>query len=251
MNKYIVTCASNNNSGGLIIDIFIVSNDNKEKTKIGSYTRDYKAFGIQTFYPFLLNGKEYALYSKNYTATRVMSLPNCKDLGGEEPDSIGFCPVEFYVPLKEKQDEPYEHYPFGFVAGCHWGDDSSWKIQYLDLSNVANGIIKREARFGYIELPTGIALENAISINNWSDNDSEPYTINIAATDRYHLKCDYSISRYFGNDTFNNVMQTIKTQGLKTFANIVCDNYEWFSSKQGHVFSNDEQKFYSVCKSLL
>lgn len=25
---------------------------------------------------------------------------------------------------------------FGFVWGCIWGDDSSWKVQYLDLSRI-------------------------------------------------------------------------------------------------------------------
>ena len=28
----------------------------------------------------------------------------------------------------------------GFVAGCVWGDDSSWKIEYLDLSKADEGI---------------------------------------------------------------------------------------------------------------
>jgi hypothetical protein len=41
---------------------------------------------------------------------------------------------------------------FGFVWGCHWGDDSSWKVQYLDLSQVQQGVIRREERFGYVEL---------------------------------------------------------------------------------------------------
>ena len=41
---------------------------------------------------------------------------------------------------------------FGFVWGCEWGDDSSWKIQYLDLRKVQQGVIVRSDRFGYVEL---------------------------------------------------------------------------------------------------
>jgi hypothetical protein len=112
-----------------------------------------------------------------------MELPSCRDIGGEEPHSAGFCPVDFFVPsyiLEEHKspdgrievsprNEPDEetmrdsthskvisprlYYPFGFVAGCIWGDDSSWKIEYLDLSAVDKGEIRRHARFGYIEMP--------------------------------------------------------------------------------------------------
>jgi hypothetical protein len=35
-----------------------------------------------------------------------------------------------------------------------WGDDSSWKLQYLDLSQIRQGIIHRDDRFGYVELAT-------------------------------------------------------------------------------------------------
>jgi hypothetical protein len=60
------------------------------------------------------------------------------------------------------------HFPdrvHGFVAGCVWGDDSSWKIQYLDLSRADEGIIKREERFGYIELPSHLTLDKAVDLD--------------------------------------------------------------------------------------
>jgi hypothetical protein len=47
------------------------------------------------------------------------------------------------------------------VAGCVWGDDTSWKVQYLDLSRARQGIVTRDDRLGYIELPAGIRLANA------------------------------------------------------------------------------------------
>jgi hypothetical protein len=130
--------------------------------KVGEYERNYCL--MDTFFPFEQNGKHFALYSKEYTATRVMSLPDCKDLCGEEEDSVGFCPVEFYVPY-DPEDGITGH--FGFVAGCIWGDDSSWKIQYLDLANIEAGVMTNTSRFGYIELPSGLSLKEAISFRLW------------------------------------------------------------------------------------
>lgn len=56
----------------------------------------------------------------------------------------------------------------GFVAGCIWGDDSSGKVQVVDLSNVAANIIAREARFGYCELPDGRSLRDVLNFREWS-----------------------------------------------------------------------------------
>jgi hypothetical protein len=91
-------------------------------------------------------GRWFALYSPDYPATRVMELPSCKDLGGEEPLSHGFCPIDYYIPYDHPDVEAAgDAGRFGFVAGCIWGDDSSWKIQYLDLSDAAGGILVRKA----------------------------------------------------------------------------------------------------------
>ena len=169
--------------------------------KIGEYARNYQDFGAQTFCPFLQDGKWYALYSSDYTATRVMWLsssrrnkpgsirtPRWGDLCGEEPDSFGFCPVDYFVPfgedykdIKWEDKEGKEHIiktsqingKIGFVAGCVWGDDSSWKIQVLDLSNIAKGEFKRDDRFGYIELPEGMRLKDAIVLRHY--DEEEPF----------------------------------------------------------------------------
>jgi hypothetical protein len=80
----------------------------------------------------------------------------------------GFCPVGFYVPdwwdvndgsvlMASKHWSTDDEWPtgtFGFVWGCYWGDDSSWKVQCLDLTRIQEGIIGRDERFGYIELAT-------------------------------------------------------------------------------------------------
>lgn len=167
------------------------------KNIIGSYTRNYSSM-YRTFHPFKLRDKWFALYSPNYTATRIMSLPDCKDIGGEESKSNGFCPTDYYVPdlyyysiehedtcerkklittgkctcSKEWSVMSNEKYIVkhiserihGFVAGCVWGDDSSWKIQYLDLSRAAEGIIIRSDKFGYLELPSNLNLDTAIDL---------------------------------------------------------------------------------------
>ena len=46
--------------------------------KVGEYVRNYSF--KNEFFPFQQDGKWYALYSPDYTATRVLSLPDCRDL---------------------------------------------------------------------------------------------------------------------------------------------------------------------------
>lgn len=162
------------------------------ETQIGEYIRNYSGL-FNTFEPFLLNGKPYALYSRDYTATRVMELPSCRDLGGEEHETWGFCPREYHAPWfvqrfyanKDGEQRPYtlgnhdfdngkqlkpddvvQFYPFVFVAGCIWGDDSSDKVQIIDVSEADKGIIRREERFGYIEVPYNTSLRSAIRMSS-------------------------------------------------------------------------------------
>jgi hypothetical protein len=168
-------------------------------TQIGEYERNFPRYAEETFEPFEIDGAWYALYSPQYTATRVMSLPDCRDIGGEEPVSHGFCPVELYVPRYRKvawrsresgrtgesfvfethtqdhwlrpDDRAYEltYGPWlslttGFVSGCHWGDDVTWKLEVLDLSNAARGEIHRSARFGHLELARDLSLPESLDL---------------------------------------------------------------------------------------
>ncbi|MDP1695764.1 MAG: hypothetical protein Q8L29_02540 [archaeon] len=169
-----------------------------KKVEIGEYRRNYPDL-FNTFVPFTYDDKDYALYSPDYTCTRVMELPSCKDLGGEKPSKDGFCPVDFHIPLLRRVSFPdsddksktldcwladdkcfdedklkgassrgfIRSADIGFVAGCYWGEDRLWKIQLLNISHPAYGIIEREEKFGYIELPRGMMLKNAIDMSNW------------------------------------------------------------------------------------
>lgn len=85
---------------------------------IGEYVRNYPSYAESTFCPFEQNGKWYALYSKEYMYTRVMSLPDCKDLGGECRDTVEyknhFCPMGYYVPhlcYQKDADDPNDPQP--------------------------------------------------------------------------------------------------------------------------------------------
>jgi hypothetical protein len=138
--------------------------------RVGGYDRNHAGWCESTFAPFAQDGRWYALYAPDYTATRVMELPSCRDLGGEEHHTDGFCPVDYYVPHDEPNVEKAgDGGRFGFIAGCIWGDDSSWKIQYLDLSRVSSGVLVRKEMFGYIEMPRDDSrLAEYISLRGYS-----------------------------------------------------------------------------------
>lgn len=157
------------------------------ETQVAEYLRHYAM--MRTFEPFQQwDGErwhEYALISPEYTRTSVLDLESGEVVAEEEPTyydkertrpGAGFCPVAFHVPdwwdVNDGSILPGDEYweehdklpsgTFGFVAGCHWGDDSSWKVQYLDLSRVREGKVSRDDRFGYVELPAGIRLKDAV-----------------------------------------------------------------------------------------
>ncbi len=188
-----------------------------EDRQIGSYDRNYAAFTDETFEPFEIDGRWYALYARDYTCTRVMQLPECIDIGGEEPHAHGFCPAALYVPryrealatrtslvmndsgmleivgpttvgcrIFEAFDHPSSNIvppaePFqerqeksldvGFVAGCRWGDDASWKLEVFDLSQASEGRLVRSAPFGYVPLVRGMRLNQAVRLHCGSNGE--------------------------------------------------------------------------------
>lgn len=182
----------------------------KDNKKIGSYIRNYPSHVEDTFFPFQCNGKWLALISSDYTCTQIMDLESGKIIGGEKPSPGGFCPVEFWIPKRFKYTLPdmayyiyedgdgldksnpdngiigeEEYSPYGFVAGCVWGDDSSWKIQFLDLSNADKGILKREDKFDYAQLPYYTKLKDAVNIE---EEDEDLLLINLKVLKRTFVK---------------------------------------------------------------
>jgi hypothetical protein len=155
------------------------------ETLVTSYDRNYAM--LQTFEPFRQGARFFALVAPDYTATSVLDLQTGQIIASEEPSPGGFCPVGFYVPdwwdvhdgtslpgsMLWKTDNEWPSVgDFGFVWGCLWGDDSSWKVQYLDLSEVHQGRIRREERFGYLRLatrPDAIGRE-FIRLRSWEGN---------------------------------------------------------------------------------
>ena len=176
------------------VGVFEISPEGERQ--IGEYIRDYTTL-FRTFHHFRLGDEHYALYSRSHTATRVMQLPSCLDLGGEEPSGEGFCPVEYYVPCRDETVEEQRLFRgCGFVAGCIWGDDSTYKIQFLDLTRVSEGLIRRDDRFGYIVLPDGMTLAQAISTYTY-DPGERKQVIAIATERRFEIEtgADVSVTR--------------------------------------------------------
>jgi hypothetical protein len=145
------------------------------ETQVGSYVRNFPDLH-RTFYHFRKKGKDYALLSPAYTAIRVLELPSCKDLGGEDGKDSNFCPVDFYAPWSDNPDEgDYLTANFGFVAGVYWGGPSFARIEFLDLSEVEDGIIKRDSRFGEIHLPSKCNLEQVVFVDGDWFSPEKPY----------------------------------------------------------------------------
>jgi hypothetical protein len=169
-DRYVVQSAPRPNGPGLwnsaTVRIFRRSGAAGSLEPVCEFVRNYALLG--TFEPFRQGGREFALISREYTATAVLDLSSGQVIAEEAPAGAGFCPVGFYVPdwwdvhngltIPGHPDwngnEEWPNGSFGFVWGCIWGDDSSWKVQYLDLSRIERGVITRDERFGYVELAT-------------------------------------------------------------------------------------------------
>lgn len=151
---------------GTVVEVFRRADAGGEPEKVCEYERNYGL--LHTFEPFRQGDREFALISPEYTGTSVLDLATGRVIAAEPAVSTGFCPVGFYVPdwwvLNDGSIIPGSEYwdadcewptgEFGFVWGCEWGDDSSWKVQHLDLTGIQSGVIRREERFGYVELAT-------------------------------------------------------------------------------------------------
>jgi hypothetical protein len=83
------------------------------------------------------------------------------------------------------------------LLGCVWGDDSTWKIQYLDLSQAEYGIIRRDDRFGYVELLEQMALAEAIDI---TDRTPDGGDLDVAVAGKRWTRADGRPTRVQGEE---------------------------------------------------
>ena len=213
-----------------IIKTPLIKEDNKcpyrditNITNVGkTYTYNYPGFRPTLFAPFKFNNNFYALYSVDYTATRVMRLFekagvwDWEDWCGEDGDACGFCPIEFYVPCPHKINlhshpelainvcrtitmscgtwDIFIYNPsYAFISGCQWGDDSSWKLRYIDLSEIESKKITITDKFGYLELPAYISLKEAVSCT-YTPASGNTGNIRIATALDYSMKTGKSIN---------------------------------------------------------
>lgn len=190
---------------------------------IGEYVRNYSSMATDTFYPFQVGTEWYAMYSASYTATRVMKLheDRIEDWCGEAPTAHGFCPTEFYVPKYNTSRLSYEHNgekseydsytvdcdmeaqdflneqkvpdfvsvqycKFGFLSGCVWGDDTSWKLRYIDLSQIPDKVLTITEKFGYWELPDA-PLKKNIRMDGW---EPDHHWITLVKQEYFNLEKD-------------------------------------------------------------
>lgn len=144
---------------------------------VTKYHRNYSSM-YKTFFSFTYKGKDYALYSHHYTSTAIMELPSGKEIKSEKPCAFGFCPVEFFVP---------EGSDFGFVSGCVWGDDMSWKLKCIDLRKLEEGEIKIFEPFGYCPLVSGKSIPESIE---YFEYDVDENYINATILTEYEFNYD-------------------------------------------------------------
>lgn len=85
--------------------------------------------------------------------------------------------VEEWFQEYEKPDvtrsesfSPFKWSSWGLVSGCVWGDDSSWKLRWVDLSKIPEKEIKITEKFGYFELPRDSTLRQSFRM---CDTDSQ------------------------------------------------------------------------------
>ena len=204
MNKYKLKTSDIKNGQGYwdstLAEIYKI--DDSGENKIGEFIRHYPNYTEDTFVPFIINNKEYALYSSNYTTIEIMELPSCKkvELTKESIEDLAhFCPVKAFIPkivkcvdsnfvynnfenidISEFGDDFVEIYDmsFAFISGCVWGDDSSWKLNILDFTKLSEGKVSflkgGDGNWLYIELPNiGCPLQDMIQIYEDSNDTSD------------------------------------------------------------------------------
>lgn len=190
---------------------------------VGSYVRNYPSFGVETFASFEQDGQWYALISDEYTRVACIELPSMEIISSTPGGSSGFCPVEIWVPqYYEHSHEKYGKFriydndldefdtsedrewtyigpyyeSFALYSGCIWGDDHSWKVQAIDISDPHN--IKELRPFGYTELATDSSIRD-IKID-WENGE---YLFNIPTKSQFGFISGIDDPRYIDYKSYD------------------------------------------------
>lgn len=177
---------------------------------IGAFRYGYSG-GIQhIFCPFQYKEQWYCLYATSYMALSLGRLTDKLEHIDSTADE--FCPVEAAVPFhyfnhagwersgsdSDKEyifhsyewdadyGEPHEFAgwaDFGFFCGCHWGDDTSYKLRFIDLRAIAEGkLLIDDKPLGYFDMATG-GIKKDVS-DFWVMSDSDHFVQFAAAEKR-------------------------------------------------------------------
>lgn len=159
-----------------------------DKEPIYIYRRNYSL--LDTFEPFRIwdenneKWRYFALISPDYMGFVIVDLESKNIIRPDE--NYGFCPDSFHIPdvidIFEKEtinkdklkdmyarmsdpssipdyvfwgryiDEFLQLRTFGFVSGCLWAEDSWMKIRAIDLTEILDGRVSMDERFGYLIL---------------------------------------------------------------------------------------------------
>lgn len=138
----------------LMVHVFEKKEDGTE-VKLGKYKRFSDKLG-NTFYPFLYYGKDYAIFADKETSIKIVELSCFKEIASIESIDDFFI-SEFYIPYFPEKGVFGQ---FGFMAGFVWGKENLYRIRYLDLSKLKEGILTQDERFGQIELMNLPSMKN-------------------------------------------------------------------------------------------
>lgn len=187
---------------------FVLCEIYQGESKIGEYVRKYPSFAQETFAVFSLDGQDYAIYSADYQTVEFMTLPDCKkvELDEESKESLlHFCPVEVRIPRyyhykdiivdwtgdEEDQNEETIFHNFALVAGCVWGDDSTWNLNILDFSQIKNGrakYLKKDGKWLYKRMHRNCSLKDVEIYSDLDKNGKVVSTIDIPITEEVTLQ---------------------------------------------------------------
>lgn len=95
--------------------------------------------------------------------------------------------TEFLADMNAPEFVSMQYCNFGFLCGCHWGDDSSWKIRYIDLSKIPEKSLLITDKFGYWEMPESLSLKQCVNMNAWEPGHD---WIALIRSEHFNLKTD-------------------------------------------------------------